>query len=88
MSRNVAAWRLATSTCPHCVSLEDEAKDACLSCGGTGDLLGWMLLRAYEEGERAMLRELREVQAVRKLAVARVAELRPTARQLRSRMGV
>lgn len=78
-----ASWRLALRICPYCGGV-----GACSPCNSTGDLLGVMLLDAYERGRRHVIEGLQEVEAVRRLAVDRLSRERPTADGLKRAMGL
>lgn len=85
-----AAWRAAMALCPHCGGtgwLEPRGR-ACLPCRASGDLLGAMLVDAYERGRDHMRARLREVEDVRRAAARRVLDEVPSQRQLRSAMGL
>lgn len=88
MMANMQAWRVATATCPNCVSADSSRKSACLSCGGTGDMLATLLLDAYRRGERNVLDRLAEVELARKVAIETLQEQRPDAARVRSMMGL
>jgi hypothetical protein len=83
-----AAWRVALRACPYCVAASDGERAACLPCEGTGDLLGVMLLDAYQRGRDHVLARLREVERSRRVAVTRLREEEPSIRVLKEAMGV
>ena len=68
MSDRISAWRVATSTCPFCVAEDTDFKEACLPCGGTGDLFAFLLEGAYREGREDGLHGLRKVYEAVKVA--------------------
>lgn len=84
-----AAWRLAVRSCPWCAGTPGRVNGReCFHCDGTGDLLGVMLLDAYNRGRDHVLSRLREVDEARRLAARRVREEEPSSEALRRAMGL
>lgn len=59
MADHLRAWRVATATCPHCVTLDATEKAACGPCAGTGDLMRVLLEDQRRRGREEALTALR-----------------------------
>lgn len=68
------AWRAAVRFCPFCSGMSVDKGAPCVRCGGTGDLMEWMLQEAYREGRKDALVMMRQTYLVARLAGEQVRD--------------
>lgn len=81
------AWRAAVRMCPYCSGLGKDHGADCQRCGGSGDLVKWLLEEAYRAGRSDALVAMRETFRVARLAGEQV-KAAPVPADLRTIVGL